>query len=317
VSDPNNPTLKDRAEYLLNRRFPYARAILFPPSHTSSRGRGAGPTPEMRERVEAYKAELAALSIEELVARYNAEKQREYDAAIAKAEREERERFFNQPHAAANFDYWSKMAHWTLDEAVALSFGKAPELVNWPAMSKYLQLSRFAVEYQRRRELVVRAVPWKQLFDPVLPTIFLAWAKRNEIDVSAALVAEVAKRDRIADWKSLYDELKAGHEEREKVWRASDAAKDQVAASLQDRIRELEAGQADPLAEKPLGAKERESLLKIVIGIAVDSYKYDPKLSRSTVPQEIADDLAKCGIVLDVDTVRKWLKQAAELLPGE
>jgi len=26
------------------------------------------------------------------------------------------------------------------------------------------------------------------------------------------------------------------------------------------------------------------------------------------VPQEIADDLAKHGIVLDVDTVRKWLK---------
>ena len=97
MSDPNNPTLKDRAEYLLNRRFPYARAILFPPSHTSSRGRGAGPTPEMRERVEAYKAELAALSIEELVARYNAEKQREYDAAIAKAEREERSDFSINP----------------------------------------------------------------------------------------------------------------------------------------------------------------------------------------------------------------------------
>jgi hypothetical protein len=58
-------------------------------------------------------------------------------------------------------------------------------------------------------------------------------------------------------------------------------------------------------------------LLKIVIGLALDSYKYDPKLSRSTVPQETADDLATRGMVLDVDTVRKWLKQAAALLPGE
>jgi hypothetical protein len=58
-------------------------------------------------------------------------------------------------------------------------------------------------------------------------------------------------------------------------------------------------------------------LLKIVIGMALDSYKYDPKLSLSTVPQEIADDLAKHGIVLDVDTVRKWLKLRAEFLPPQ
>jgi hypothetical protein len=235
VSDPHNPSLKDRAEYLLRRRFPYARAIIFPISLTSGRSRGTGPTPEMRQRVEAYQAELAALSPQELVARFNAEKQREYDAMIAKAEQEERERFFNQPHAAANFVYWSKMAHWTLDEAVALSFGKAPELVHWPAISKYLMLSRFAGEYQRRRELAVRAAQWKQLFDPVLPTIFLAWAERNEIDAPAELIEAVSKRGRIADWKSLYDELRAGHEEKEKVRRATDEAKDRLAGSLQSR----------------------------------------------------------------------------------
>jgi hypothetical protein len=35
--------------------------------------------------------------------------------------------FFNQPDAVADYDHWSKTAHWTLDEAIALSFGKAPE----------------------------------------------------------------------------------------------------------------------------------------------------------------------------------------------
>jgi hypothetical protein len=203
MSNPQNPSLKDRAEYLLNRRFPHARAMLSPPSLSSGRNRNTGPTPEMRERVEAYRAEIAALSPQELVARYNAGKQREYDEAIAKSEREERERFFNQPHATANFAYWSKMAHWTLDEAVALSFGKAPELVHWQAISKYLALSRFAGEYQRRRELAVRAAQWKQLFDPVLPGIFLAWAKGLEIEVPAALVEAVQKRGPIRDWKSF------------------------------------------------------------------------------------------------------------------
>ena len=43
---------------------------------------------------------------------------------------DDQRQFFNQPRAAADFDYWSKMTHWTLDEAIALSFGKAPEVVN-------------------------------------------------------------------------------------------------------------------------------------------------------------------------------------------
>jgi hypothetical protein len=135
----------------------------------------------MREALAAYRAELAALSYEEIVERYNTEKQREFQQAVAKAEREEQEQFYNKPHATADFGHWSKLAHWTLDEAVALSFGKAPEVVNWPTISKYLQISSFAVQYGRRRELTLRAVPWKQLYDPVLPAFFLAWAKAMKL----------------------------------------------------------------------------------------------------------------------------------------
>jgi hypothetical protein len=276
-----------------------------------------GVAPEMRQALANYRAELAALSVEELIARYEAEKQREYEQLVAKAEKEERERFFNQPHAAADFVHWSKMAHWTLDEAVALSFGKAPEVVNWEQVRKYLQLSPFAVEYMRRREIAVRAASWKQLYDPVLPTIFLAWAKRIEIEVPAALVEAVAKRDRIADWKSMYDELVATYEEREKVWQDALETREGLTTSLQLRITELEAQRVNESPEKSLGTRERDTLLKIVIGMAREGYKYDPKSSRSNIPQEIADDLAKHGIPLDVDTVRKWLRQAAEFLPGE
>ena len=64
-----------------------------------------------------------------------------------------------------------------------------------------------------------------------------------------------------------------------------------------------------------LGARERESLLKMVIAMAVLGYKYDPSANRSKAPQEIADDLTSLGLSLDVDTVRKHLKAAALLLP--
>ena len=196
----NEISLKDRTEYLVLRKFPFARAIEFPPSLNASRGRRTEASPQLREALAAYRAELASLSSEEIAARYTAEKDREYQLAIEKARQEERGRFFNQPHAGADFEHWSKLAHWTLDEAVALSLGKAPERVNWETVSKYLQLSTFAVQYSRRRELALRAAQWKQLYDPVLPGIFLAWAKRLEIEVPAALVEAVQKRGPIRDW---------------------------------------------------------------------------------------------------------------------
>lgn len=280
-------------------------------------------TQQSREALAAYRAELAALPSEEIIERYNAEKQREFQQAVAKAEHEEREHVFNQPRATADFDYWSKIAHWTLDEAVALSFGKAPELVNWPTISKYLQLSPFAVQYSRRRELALRATQWKQLYDPVLPGIYLAWAKELEIEVPTALLEAVKKRGPIRDWKSSFDELKTAHAKREAIWTALDAAKnrtiatrDRVVAALEERVRHLEAHQSTQPAEKQLSTRERESLLKLVIGMAVGGYGYDPTARRSEQITTVADDLALAGVSLDADTVRKWLREAADLLPG-
>jgi hypothetical protein len=341
VSDPRNPSLKERAEYLVLRRFPFARAIDFPPSLNSGRARLPGHTAETRQALASYRAELAALTPEELIARYNAEQQRNYEEIVAKAEKEERERFFNQPHAAANFVHWSKMAHWNLDEAVALSFGKAPELVNWPTISKYLSLSRFAVEYAQRRELAMRAAQWKQLYDPVLPGIFLAWAKRTDISVPAELAEAVEKRGvQVADWKSLHDKaVEAGKRDAEAAekqiaeWRrlldeslaqlghqradlleAVNEKKVKIAA-LEAEIAALQSRQLASEGEQRIGARERDSLLKLVIGMAVAAYAYDPKVARSDRPTEIAGDLERAGVPLDVDTVRKWLREAAELLP--
>jgi hypothetical protein len=66
-----------------------------------------------------------------------------------------------------------------------------------------------------------------------------------------------------------------------------------------------------------LNTKERESLLKLVIGMAVGGYGYNRSSAKSGVPQEIANDLALNGLRLDVDTVRKYLQQGSVLLPLE
>lgn len=60
-----------------------------------------------------------------------------------------------------------------------------------------------------------------------------------------------------------------------------------------------------------LGTRERDTLLKLVIGMAVGGYGYSPVAARSQVPTEISSDLAKQGLSVSDDTVRKWLKVAA------
>lgn len=65
-------------------------------------------------------------------------------------------------------------------------------------------------------------------------------------------------------------------------------------------------------AEKPLEGKGRASALKLILGLAIGGYGYDPKATRSPIPKQIADDLLLSGITLTDDTVREWLRMAAQ-----
>lgn len=65
---------------------------------------------------------------------------------------------------------------------------------------------------------------------------------------------------------------------------------------------------------KKANAKEIDSLLRLVITMAVKGYRYEPQANKSPIPTEIAADAAQVGLSIDADTVRKWLKRGAELL---
>jgi len=312
------PTLEQRIDYLVLRRFPRARMLNIAPSLNSDTV--TLDTLQLRADVDAYRAELHTLSAEVLNERYVGEKNEEADEQRAKAEAEEAARFFNQPYTNADFEHWSKTAHWTLDEAVALSFGKAPEWVTWEKVKPFQQVSLFAVQYGRRRDLALRSKQWEQLYDPVLPGIFLAWAKRLDIAVPSELEAAVVARGiQIRDWQSLYEDQKEVNEKYCEMyeghisdWKDVVRKRDEFIDVLKSRIHEL---QAAPPPDKPLTSREQESLLKLVVGMAVRGYGYDPKAERSPQIPEIASDLALAGISMSDDTVRKWLRAAAELLP--
>lgn len=69
--------------------------------------------------------------------------------------------------------------------------------------------------------------------------------------------------------------------------------------------------------DKELSSRERNTLLKMIIGMAVEQYGYNPEAKKSDATQNIISDLEQCGLGLDANTVRKKLKEASELLPQD
>ena len=59
----------------------------------------------------------------------------------------------------------------------------------------------------------------------------------------------------------------------------------------------------------------RKSLLKLVAVLAATGYGYDPTQKKSPIPAQIQNDADLLDISLDVDTIRKWLKESSEYLP--
>lgn len=59
-------------------------------------------------------------------------------------------------------------------------------------------------------------------------------------------------------------------------------------------LRDFIDSTVQPIADKPLGTSERNQLLKMVIGMAMDSYGYDPIASKNVATEQIVKDLGTC-----------------------
>jgi hypothetical protein len=331
-------THAEMLEFLLTRKYPDHKEIKHKVQMARRLGVPVSADVERRAKIGAYDASLRELTPDGLEALYN-EEYASYEAERAKeiadlkqrADQEEQRYFFNQPYSKADYVHWSKAAHWTLDEAVALSLGRAPEIVKWDTVKEYVRASPFAFQYSRVRDLALRAKQWAQLYDPVLPGNFLAWAKRFDITYPPELEEQVAARGHaIQDWKTLHDQIKAQYDEyTSRAKGALDVANATIRElndenenlraernALAGEIEHLRGKATNPEPEgRPLGTKERGSLLKLIIGMAIVCYRYDPRAARSSVPDAIAGELAQVGISISNDTVRKWLKMGVEFAP--
>jgi hypothetical protein len=306
--------------YLVRRKYPTHGY----PS-MSIRYTGPGPDPakvaERAKQAEAFEAELLQMSPVELEALVAEAKREDAELARKKAEAEEKQRFYNQP-MPPDYDHYCKCATWTLEEAIALSFGAEPEKISSKLIAPYAKLGgAFPRKYMQRWVQAQRAKAAGQLWDPVLPGIFLAWAKNLGIELPTELLSNAVNRGiSLTNWQNLYEQAIEARKKRDEEfsatiekWRtALETVRSQNAKLLEDQKA------STPPTELPDGESlttaTRNSMLKLIIGMAIMGYRYDPRLDRNSATGDIRGDLEKLGLGLKNETIGKYLKIGTKLL---
>lgn len=180
----------------------------------------------------------------------------------------------------ADTQHWARMQRWSLEEAVALSIGFEPcgDLLagadGMPVQNDVLAY------YDKRKALIEDNFDWGSDALPRRNSVpdVVRWFDKVELDVPEQLLAAADK----------YHVLGIG--------------------------KKSKLGRSDAADSKPLDPRERSTMLKMIITMAIELYDYDPKAERSTVPSDIESDMNLLGVGINLDTIRKHLRSGSALL---
>jgi len=204
-----------------------------------------------------------------------------------------------------DYVHWSFFAAWTFQDAAALSLGIDPEIVKSPDCTEAQR-----TQYTKRLAIIDSHRLMAGHFPKsgnVEPQLFIAWAKQFGINIPDALADTVAAQHGKGDnwdltnkYASEVDALK------EEIYAVK--AQCQILISQLERIKPIKPRHA---TTRGLVPKEQQSLLKLVLGMAMEQYDYQPAAGNSKAPGQISSDLENCGISIDAETVLRWLRIAA------
>ena len=190
---------------------------------------------------------------------------------------------------------------WSAEEVIALLLGRDPRQVTWTVVEPYVGVSPFAEDFRRLRERVVRS-PLANQSDQVTPHQWIEWANSQAIPIPVALL-NAAKAFGLAS--ADYQELKR---------RNADLENDLAAA--RDAVhRSEEKNDAALASERSLGMRERDTLLSIIITMAIAFPDFQPG-KRGNFIARITHEMELLRLNRSDDTVRKHMQAAEELLPA-
>lgn len=158
-----------------------------PPPDDSKRPWGAERLRLLKLSEPEWQAACADYNRQIQLAQIRQEQEKKAQAA-AKAAKLEASRFYNQPAAKPDHDFWSKMEYWTFDEAIALLLDKNPNVLTPAAVKKdraaetsqvllpaQLPRSAFLDRYDQLYELARRSTVMNQA--RLSPIKVIQWAE--------------------------------------------------------------------------------------------------------------------------------------------
>ncbi len=263
MSEQNS--IEDIKTYLLVREYPdisrLTRQIAQENLQGQYKGKPRTPAQLRMDERNAFKQSLDEKSPDELALLFEHEKAKQFEESRLKDIEREQGQFYNHPSATASikdYECYAKFATWTLDEAIALIFGKNPKIVSWDSINKTKSVpgnSPFVEQYRDLREMAQRAAEVKQLYDPVLPSFFLAWARRKEINLPQELLDNVEKFcSPIGDWQEAHGKLKEQFDillkDRDKIVDIANRLIEER-NGLKEKVAQLEANAGSQQPDKP------------------------------------------------------------------
>ena len=261
--------------------------------------------PEIEKNIKIYCDELSQKTLEEVIELYEVEAKKEREDFERRQQEYEQRRqkklFFNQLAAKADFDYWSKMPSWTIDEAVALLLDKDPRVVSWNNISPHAtpmhkKPELFAQEYQDLNELLRRKYGSNQHIKTV-PSELIEWADRVGLKVPAELKKIVLEgKDASTDWKALYE------------------AKYKDLEELKHKL-EISQHKRKELVIKVRASTNSSKMPKMALAvIAKDKYKYG---EDSNAIGTMLSCFARQGLNTDDKTLRDRINEGLDLLKNK
>lgn len=248
---------------------------------------------EYLSEVFKYQSELRAMSEGDIESLFRQQDENQAAAQKATHTSDDRFAFFNSKAAEARLEYWLRLPRWTIDEAVALSFGKDPSIVNREKLRAFPRHpdSPFCSEYLERLEFVERATEANVLAEPLAPTAFASWCRGQNIALPADMLS----------YKDGADELSTLRIECDRLRR---------------EMEKLQGQRYDEVAGRP----KRSTLLKIIIGMAIARFEHRTEKSSSAVGMiekrlvalQISEkNLNQAKISVSNDIIRRVLAEAA------
>ena len=260
----------------------------------------------------AYGEYLSTLPASDIERMYHVDYALHQLAGRSEAAQQEASAFFNEPRANAPYSYYRGHAYWNPEEAVALSLGKDPRVVNRESLQPSTAAnyfgkkidptspSPFREEFARRLELTRRAIEVGRFAEKIEPSAFVQWAQAIDLSLPDELVDIATPSSRTAE---EVQDLKAAL-----------AAERELVDALR---RELTADDID--AQNPKSVK---SLYRLLVGISASCFGFGApgKSSAAKQIEGLLNDLTVYysdkntpnDVRLDEDTINKWLNRAKQ-----